>query len=272
MSADDGPPPRRDLADRHGRRARPRGGADPRRHGVRRGAEGVRAAVPGPDQQLDLHPARPARPAACQRHRRARGGHLDLGAGHRAVPGRPAAARDGVRRRRGRPDDGAARRRLRDDRPQPRLRGARRDPHLLVRVDHQGHPADRRRRPFHRDQPRRERPEPPGQAAGDRLRRGPDQHRHRPVALLHRQAQPADDAQRPEPARGPLRDHRDGRRPDGHRHHQRPRGGAAHRAGHHRLDPPGDVEKFPYRPTRVCRLDRRPRRRGTPAPHRFVSD
>ena len=96
------PPPRRDLADRHGRRARARGGPDRRGHRVRRGAEGVRPALPGPDQQLDLHPARPARPAAGQRHRRAGGGDLDLGARHRPVPGRPAAARHGVRRGRGR--------------------------------------------------------------------------------------------------------------------------------------------------------------------------
>ena len=33
---------------------------------------------------------------------------------------------------------------------------------------------------------------------------------------------------------------------------------------------PEDIEKFPYRPTRVVRLDRRPRRRRTAARHRFV--
>ena len=54
--------------------------------------------------------------------------------------------------------------------------------------------------------------------------------RHRPAALLRRQAQPADDAQRAEPDPGPLRDHGDGRRPDGHRHRQRAGGRAAHRS------------------------------------------
>ena len=56
--------------------------------------------------------------------------------------------------------------------------------------------------------------------------------------VLHRQAQPADDAQRPQPPRGALRDHRDGGRPDGDRHHQRPRGRLAHRAGHDGVDAP----------------------------------
>ena len=98
-----------------------------------------------------------------QRHRRARGRDLDLGAGDRAVPGRPAAARFGVRRGRGGADQRAARHRLRDDRPQPRLRRARRDPHLLLRVDHPGDPAHRGRRPVHRHQPgRRPGPSPAG--------------------------------------------------------------------------------------------------------------
>ena len=65
--------------------------ADPGRGRVHRAAESSRAAVPGAHQQLDLHPARPARPAAAQRHRRSRGVDLDLGAGHGAVPRRPAA-------------------------------------------------------------------------------------------------------------------------------------------------------------------------------------
>ena len=55
-------------------------------------------------------------------------------------------------------------------------------------------------------------------------------------ALLRRQAQPADDAQRPQPDRGALRDDGDGRRPDGHRHRQRAGGRAAHDPGRHRLD------------------------------------
>ena len=56
---------------------------------------------------------------------------------------------------RGGADHRAARHRLRDDRPRPRLRGARRDPHLLLRGDHPGDPADRGGRPLHRHQPRR---------------------------------------------------------------------------------------------------------------------
>ena len=168
--------PDRDLADRHGRRPRARGGPDPRGHRVRRGAQGVGQEVPGAHQQLDLHPARPARPPARQRDRRARGGDLDLGAGHRRLPRRPAAARHGVRRGRGGPDHRDARHRLRDDRPRSRLRGAGRDPHLLLRGDHPRHPADRRRRPVHRHQPRRERAQRRREAAGLRVGRGPDQY------------------------------------------------------------------------------------------------
>ena len=87
----------------------------------------VRQELPRPDEQLDLHAARPARPPAAQRHRRAGGGDLDLRAGHGAVPRRAAPRRLGLRRRRGGPDDGDARRRLRHDRPRPRLRRPRRD-------------------------------------------------------------------------------------------------------------------------------------------------
>ena len=112
-----------------------------------------------------------------QRHRRARGVDLDLRPGHRPVPARPAARRHGVRRGGGGADHGAARHRLRDDRPRPRLRGAGGDPHLLLRGDHPGDPADRRRRAVHRDQPRRQRPQPAGQAAGLRLGGRADQHR-----------------------------------------------------------------------------------------------
>ena len=136
--------PRGDLADRHGRRARPRGGADPGCPAVHRGAQVVGTPVPGAHQQLDLHAARPAGPAAGQRDRRARGRDLDLGAGHRPVPRRPAPGRHGVRRGRGRADHGPARHRLRDDRPGPRLRGAGGDPHLLLRGDHPRDPAGRR--------------------------------------------------------------------------------------------------------------------------------
>ena len=49
---------------RHGRRAGPRGQAHPRRRHVHRAAAGHRDTVPRAHQQLDLHPARPAVPAA----------------------------------------------------------------------------------------------------------------------------------------------------------------------------------------------------------------
>ena len=90
-------PPRRAtrprLAVRHGRRPRPRGGADPGRRGLRRAAHRDRPAVPAADEQLDLHPARPQGPAAPVRDRRTRGRDLDQRAGHRPVPRRPAARR-----------------------------------------------------------------------------------------------------------------------------------------------------------------------------------
>ena len=44
---------------------------------------------------------------------------------------------------------------LRPDRLRARLRGAGRDPHLQLRGDHQGGPADQRRRPVHLHQPGR---------------------------------------------------------------------------------------------------------------------
>ena len=108
-------------------------------------------------------------------------------------------------------------------------------------------------------------PSPGRVAARHRLGGRPDQHRHRPVAVLHRQAEPADDAICAQPARGALRDHRDGGRPDGHRHHQRPRGRAAHRAGHHRLDPARGHREVPLPADPRGRLDRRPRRAVEPA-------
>ena len=99
-----------------------------------------------------------------------------------------------------------------------------------------------------------------GTLPGHRLGRRADQHRHRAAAVLHRQAEPADDAQRAEPARRPLRDDHDDRRPDGHRHHQRAGGGPAHGAGHDRLHAarPGRDLPLPAHPRR--RLDRGPGR------------
>ncbi len=248
---------RRDLADRHGRRPGARGRADPRRHRLRRRAQGLGEVVPRAHQQLDLHPARPPGAAAGQRDRRARGVDLDLGPRHRAVPRRPAPPRHRLRRGRGRADDRPARRRLRDDRPRPGLRRARRDPHVLLRGHHPGDPAHRRRRPLHRHQPRPERAEPAGQAAGDRRRGRADHHRDGAPALLRRQAQPADDAQRPQPPQRPLRDDGDGRRPDGHRHRQWARGRAAHHPGADRLDE--------SRAGRALPLPARPRS-STPSP------
>src|SRR3954454_15368397 len=96
---------------------------------------------------------------------------------------------------------------------------------------------------------------------GDRpppLVRRPHQSGARPLALLHRQAEPADDALGPQPARGALGDHRDGRRPDGHRHHQRSGGRAAHRARVDRLHAPGAGRALPLPPDPRRRLDRRP--------------
>src|SRR3954447_22312127 len=81
-------------------------------------------------------------------------------------------------------------------------------------------------------------------------------------ALHPRQVEPADDALGPQPARGALGDHRDGRRPDGHRHHQRPRGGAPDRTRHHRLDPARGDRAVPLPPHPRRRLDRGPRRAG----------
>ena len=119
----------------------------------------------------------------------------------------------------------------------PGLRRPGRDAHLLLRGDHQGDPADRRRGPVHRDQPRRERSEPARPAARHRLRRGPDQRGHRAPALLRRQAQPADDAQCAQPGRRPLRDDRDDRRPDGHRRRRGLEAGLRDRPRADRLDP-----------------------------------
>ena len=110
---------------------------------------------------------------------RAGGGDLDLGVGHRDVPARPTAWRFGLRHRRGGADDRVARGRIHAHRRRPRFRGARRDPDLLVRGDHQGHSADSRRRPVHRHQPGRHRAIGRGPVAGDRVRRRADHEGHR---------------------------------------------------------------------------------------------
>ena len=69
--------------------------------------------------------------------------------------------------------------RFHPDRVRPRLRRARRDPDLLVRGDHQGHPADREGRSVHRHQPRRHRAVAGGIAAGHRFGRCADLPGHR---------------------------------------------------------------------------------------------
>ena len=118
----------------------------------------ARRAVPGADQQLDLHAARPRRAAAASglevpeesiwtsalataaflEDQRPGGSAFVIGeaglttALHEA--GYMLTERDAG------------------------LRRPRRDPHVLVRADHAGDPADRRRRPLHRHQPGRHRP------------------------------------------------------------------------------------------------------------------
>ena len=106
-----------------------------------------RAPLPGADQQLDLHPARPRRPPGPLRPERARGVDLDLGPGDGGLPVHPAARRLGLRHRRGRADHRAVRGRLHPHRHRSGLRRPRGDPHLLVRGDHPGDPADRRAAP-----------------------------------------------------------------------------------------------------------------------------
>ena len=135
------------LAHRHGRRARPRRTGGTRRSGVPRPARRTGTPLPGVDQQLDLHPARSVGATGQVRPAGARDGDLDLGTGHRAVSVRPDARRHGVRDRRVRYDHRAARGWLHIDRCRTGLRGAGRDEDVLVRGDHPGDPADRRRQP-----------------------------------------------------------------------------------------------------------------------------
>ena len=95
-------------------------------------------------------------------------------------------------------------------------------------------------------------PSPDGPLPATGSRGGADQQGHRRRAVLRRQAEPADDAQRAERDRRALRDDGDDRRPDGHRHRLRPRG----RPGD---DPRADRASarasrrsaIPYRPSRI---------------------
>ena len=68
---------------------------------------------------------------------------------------------------------------------------------------------------------------------------------HRPAGLLHRKAQPPDDAHRPEAAGGPLPGRRHHRRPDGHRHCGRHRERPGHPAGPLRRHHPGGDGALP---------------------------
>ena len=103
-------------------------------------------------------------------------------------------------------------------------------------------------------------PTPDGLAARDGLRRGPDQPRHRRRALLRRQAEPADDALGAERDRRPLRAHRDGRRPHGHRRRRRHRGGHAHHPRADRRHHRASSRALPVPPVADRRLGRRPDR------------
>ena len=82
--------------------------------------------------------------------------------------------------------------RLRAHGHRSRLRGARGDPHLLVRGHHAGHPAGGRRRPFSRHEPRPHRPLGGGAVARLRGRGRPHHQGHGRPALRDRQAQPDD--------------------------------------------------------------------------------
>ncbi|CAA9478438.1 MAG: Hypothetical NagD-like phosphatase, Actinobacterial subfamily, partial [uncultured Solirubrobacteraceae bacterium] len=254
-------PRERSLADGHGWRARTGVAGDSRCRGLPACAERAAASVPGPHQQLHLHPPRPRRAPGRGRAPRSRGGDLDLGARHRAVPRGPAPRRLRLRRRRDRADLGPARRGLHPDRARSGLRGARRDPDVLVRADHPRHPPDRRRGALHRHQSRSDRARSRRAAAGDRLGRGAHQPRDRGGSLLRRQAESADDALRPQRAGRPFGDDGDDRRPDGHRHRRRSRSRAR---DHPRADRRHLLRRdraLPVPAVTDRRLDRRPHRR-----------
>ena len=119
----------------------------------------------------------------------------------------------------------------------------------------------------HRHQPRPDRPVRRGRAARHRLGRRADHQGHRRGAVLRRQAQPDDDARRAERHRGALREHRDDRRPDGHRRRL-----AGMEAGLETilvltgLTTPDEVDRYPLPAVPGGRLHRRPDRPGRPRP------
>src|SRR5690606_20029250 len=134
--------------------------------------------------------------------------------------------------------------------------------------DHPGDPAHRGWGAVHRHQPRPLRPVARGHPAGHRRRGGAHHARHRGGAVLRRQAEPADDAQRAQPYRCPLRVHGDGRRPDGHRRRLRARGRYAHHPRALRLHPgrPGRPLPLPAHPGGRLHRRRRPAGRGVRPP------
>jgi NagD protein len=112
-------------------------------------------------------------------------------------------------------------------------------------------PADRGRGPVHRDQPGRDRPVAGGLAPGVRVGGRADHAGDREGAVLHRQAEPADDAQRAQPHRGALGVDGDDRRPDGHRRDLRPGGGLRSLLVLSGSTSTQDVERYPYRAHQV---------------------
>ena len=160
------------LARRHGRGPGPRGHRRARGEPVPRRAPLLGSAAPRPHQQLDLHAARPVRAARDPRARHPRGRAVDGRARHGGVRPVPAPERHGVRARRGGAHHRAARRRLRHDRSQPRLRDPRRDADLQLRGHHEGRAPDRRGRALPRGQPRPDgslaRGDPPRDRVGGR--------------------------------------------------------------------------------------------------------
>ena len=133
----------------------------------------------------------------------------------------PAPGGHGVRRRRDRVDDRPPRGRLHAHRPEPGLRRARRDTDVQLRAHLAAIRLIAAGARFIATNPDPIGPTPEGPLPADRLRRCPDQPRDRRRAVLRRQAEPADDARGAERDRRALRDDRDGRRPDGHRHRRR---------------------------------------------------
>ena len=208
--------------------------------------------LPAAHQQLHLHRPRPGGPAPRQRARRAGGGDLDLGARHGAVPrttSAPAASAFVI-------GEAGLTTALHD----AGYTLTERAPDYVVLGETRTYSFERITQAIRlvADGARfiATNPDPTGATAdgplpGDRLGGGADQPGHRGGAVLRRQAQPADDALGAERHRRPLRDHRDDRRPHGHRHRRRARGRAETILVLTGVTSPGTVERFPYRPSRI---------------------